>query len=842
MAKKDKKKPGGMAPVYTQILVRPLHRGINDVGAWRSAIRMADVGVRTKLYDLYEDLLIDGYLSDAIDKRIEAVTDCDLSFTINNKEVEVITELMDTPEFEGLLKEIMLSKFWGVSVDETSFLDGFNFKSIPRKHIRTKFKEIAINEGDERGIPYDGNDMILQFGGDDDYGIILKAAPYVIYKRGGFGDWAQFVELFGMPQRIGKYSSMDDASRRALIEAFETAGSAPYLVIPKETEATQTSNSSSGNGTLYNDFRKACNEEILITILGQTMTTQDGSSLSQSKVHLEVQEKKHRADRRYVERMLNKLFLPLLEKRGYPVTGGKFRFLDKAQEITVSDTVQLVKILPIPQSYLYEKYNIPQPKGAEPIAGELKEPEKDPGKEPPNGTKKEPEKPDKEKDVKNDDRNFFIRLFDFFVSARQDRATGEARIKLNDDSLDSRLINRISEEYPEFDAELFRFFADDFLNAVSMGFKNPVKLSDTFFTYGAADDALITAMEMNIFHFSAAKTLAEIQELNRLFRESKSFEDFYKKASDTLDVFNKQWQKTEYETALLTSEAASTYQRLIQKTDLFPYWEYKTVGDDKVRFEHRKLEGVILPANDPLWDKIFPPNGWKCRCYVVPRMRHEVAGVDFDEMRARVNEYFATKEWKQNEAQGWGSNRAKLATIFTEDQMYIRKFPNQAAKYLDNVTPQDWGIKKSFGTLIKEAETEANKYEGDASKWWDVNKSDVNGIEALEVKDYNGRSLFMEKKAFDAHTTDDIKSRQFRTEYLDCLRDIAFSPDEVWIGRDKKDRNNNKQVLDNIIMIKYYKDIALAVVARVEKNSLVLKTWFEVKDKAVRKGILIKKK
>ena len=824
--KKEKKKPGGTAPVYTQILVRPLHRGVNDVGSWRSAIRMADIGVRSKLYNLYEDLLIDGYLSDAIDKRIDAVTDCDLSFTIKNKETEAVTELMDTPEFELLLREIMLSRFWGISVDETFFLDGFNFKSIPRKHIRPKYKEIAINEEDERGIPYEGNDMILQFGGDDDYGIILKAAPYVIYKRGGFGDWAQFVELFGMPQRIGKYSSMDDASRRALIEAFETAGSAPYLVIPKETEAIQTSNSGTGNGSLYNDFRKACNEEILITILGQTMTTQDGSSLSQSKVHLEVQEKKHRADRRYVERMLNKLFLPLLEKRGYPVTGGKFRFLDKAQEITVDETVQLVKILPIPQSYLYEKYNIPQPKGSEAIAGEIKEPEKDPGKEPTKEPGKDPAKPDKEKDVKNDDRNFLIRLFDFFVSARQDRATGEARIKLNDDSLDSRLINRISLESPEFDAELFRLFADDFLNAVSTGFKKPVKLADTFFTYGAADDAFLTAMEMNIFHFSAAKTLAELQELNRLFRESKSFEDFYKKASDTLDVFNKRWQKTEYETAVLTAEAASTYQRLIQKTDLFPYWEYKTVGDDQVRPEHRKLEGVILPANDPLWDKIFPPNGWKCRCGVAPRMRHEVAGVDFDEMRARVKEYFGTKEWKQNEAQGWGSNRAKEATVFTEDQMYIRKFPNQAAKYLEKVSPPDWGINKSVSTLMKEAEAELPVYNGIPETWWNINKTVVNDMDVIEFKDYNSRVVYLEKADFNKNES---------TSYLDVLKNIVSNPAEVWLNK------GDKSLLDNIVMIRYYKDVAVAVIAKVNNGSaIVIKSWMKL-NKDLRKGILIKK-
>lgn len=128
-------------PVHTEILVRPIHRGVNDIGSWRSALRLADLGNRTKLYDLFTDLLIDGYLSDAIDKRIDAVTDADLAFTINGKQVDEIDALMDTPEFESLLREIMLSRFWGVSLVECLFLDGFGFKSIPRKHIRTKTKE-----------------------------------------------------------------------------------------------------------------------------------------------------------------------------------------------------------------------------------------------------------------------------------------------------------------------------------------------------------------------------------------------------------------------------------------------------------------------------------------------------------------------------------------------------------------------------------------------------------------------------------------------------------------------------------------------------------------------------
>ncbi len=48
-------------------------------------------------------------------------------------------------------------------------------------------------------------------------------------------------------------------------------------------------------------------------------------------------------------------------------------------------------------------------------------------------------------------------------------------------------------------------------------------------------------------------------------------------------------------------------------------WGYKyvTVGDTRVRPEHRGLDGTILPKNHPLWNSIFPPNGYGCRCTVI---------------------------------------------------------------------------------------------------------------------------------------------------------------------------------------------------------------------------------
>lgn len=822
MTKKKKKTPPKapdstgtkQPPVYTEILVRPIHRGVNDIGSWRSALRLADLGNRTKLYDLFTDLLIDGYLSDAIDKRIDAVTDADLAFTIDGKRVDEMDTLMDTPEFESLLREIMLSRFWGVSVVECRFLEGFEFYSVPRKHIRTKTKEIAIREEDEHGIPYAENDLVIQFGQDEDFGIILRAAPFVIYKRGGFGDWAQFVELFGMPQRIGKYSSMDEQSRRALIQAFEEAGSAPYLVIPKETEATQTTLSSSGNGALYNDFRCACNEEILITVLGQTMTTQDGSSLAQGQVHLAVQEKKHRADRRFVERMLNKYFVPLLEKRGYPVGNGKFKFLDKAQEISVSETIMLSEILPIPQSYLYDKYNIPLPEGDEAIARKEQQPQfvLPPEEEEPDDPK------DIKPDVKNRDRTWYARLWDFFVRAPQDGATtgGKARIRLSDDTMQNRIINRVAEGKGNtlFDAELFSFFADDFVRAVSEGRAKTIGLADTGFTYGARDDAFITSMEMNVFHFSAAKTLAELQELNRLFRESGSFEEFHKEALQMTDVFNKRWQQTEYETAVLTAESASNYQRLIGKTKLFPYWEYKTAGDNKVREEHRKLDGLVLPANDPRWDKIFPPNGWKCRCYVVPRMAHEVTGMDTEAEQVRCDAYFGTPEWKRNKAQHWDVNRGKTAEVFTRNQMYIQQFPEKASKLVGSLYYNDYGL-DSFGKRLAAATGEAPLFDGKKEDWF---------AEHRLIKDYKGREVELTESVFNKHTTG--KYTNVRIPLLDCIPDVLAHPDEIWINDYVKPKD-----FRNMNFIKFYAGKAINVVCEIKNGTVYqVATWFEIEQ------------
>jgi SPP1 gp7 family putative phage head morphogenesis protein len=57
--------------------------------------------------------------------------------------------------------------------------------------------------------------------------------------------------------------------------------------------------------------------------------------------------------------------------------------------------------------------------------------------------------------------------------------------------------------------------------------------------------------------------------------------------------------------------------------DAMPYWQYWTAGDLRVRPAHAALDGFTARAIDPVWRRIYPPNGFNCRCGVVPILAEE---------------------------------------------------------------------------------------------------------------------------------------------------------------------------------------------------------------------------
>lgn len=57
---------------------------------------------------------------------------------------------------------------------------------------------------------------------------------------------------------------------------------------------------------------------------------------------------------------------------------------------------------------------------------------------------------------------------------------------------------------------------------------------------------------------------------------------------------------------------------------LRPYWQYDAVNDSRTRPSHLAMDGRVFPADSPVWDTWFPPNGFKCRCTVRSLSRRQV--------------------------------------------------------------------------------------------------------------------------------------------------------------------------------------------------------------------------
>lgn len=98
-------------------------------------------------------------------------------------------------------------------------------------------------------------------------------------------------------------------------------------------------------------------------------------------------------------------------------------------------------------------------------------------------------------------------------------------------------------------------------------------------------------------------------------------EEVLRAAGVTLDPFH---IETVFRTNVLSAYGAGRLSQQLQVKRALPYWEYVTVRDSRVRDEHAALHGFLARWDDPVWKRIYPPNGYNCRCGV--RVHTQAAG------------------------------------------------------------------------------------------------------------------------------------------------------------------------------------------------------------------------
>lgn len=291
----------------------------------------------------------------------------------NGKDDELATELFNSSWFHTFLSYAQDSEYYGYSlIAITDVVDGKPvLELVPRKHVKPAQRLIVQNTGDTTGYDYtsaDFADFYIGIGEPDSLGLLLNAAPLALLKNRAALGWAQYIELFGQPIRLGKTTISNQDSVDAMYNALQNMSSAAFGVIDAN-DSIEFAESVKANGDVYAGFVKWVNEEISKTFLGGTMQSDNGSSRSQSEVHERLADTYSAYDLKKLTFWVNDLLIPKLINLGLDLTNCTFQFYELEDTASLFDmSVKLLQSgMQIEPTWFETKFNIPVTKAIAPV-------------------------------------------------------------------------------------------------------------------------------------------------------------------------------------------------------------------------------------------------------------------------------------------------------------------------------------------------------------------------------------------------------------------------------------------------------------------------------------------
>ena len=201
--------------------------------------------------------------------------------------------------------------------------------------------------------------------------------PY-LYKSYATRDWAEFLEIHGLPIRLGKYpSGASDAEKATLLRAVTQMGhnAAGIMPVEMEFELTQAANTQSDP---FLSMTRWAESSMSKAILGGTLTSQaDGKTSTNAlgEIHNEVRHDLRESDALALQSTLNQqliepiVFLNFGKRPRNRMPFIQFDVREKQDISRWADALpKLASVsLPIPESWALEQMNIPKAKDDEPI-------------------------------------------------------------------------------------------------------------------------------------------------------------------------------------------------------------------------------------------------------------------------------------------------------------------------------------------------------------------------------------------------------------------------------------------------------------------------------------------
>lgn len=309
----------------SRIVPKTVSRARADIGTWKSALRAADNVEnprRAKLQNLYSGILLDAHLTAQIELRMNHSLSVPFVLKREGQVDEESTALLKAARWKNDIdREILWANYKGYSLVELTTERGtLLVTSLPRNNIIPEKGVLLLSEDDTTGVAYrdcrEYGTWILEFGSREDYGLLNKAIPHVLFKRFAQSCWSELCEIYGIPPRFIKTNTQDPEMLNRAETMLRDMGSAAYFIIDQE-ESFEFAKGADTNGDVYNNLISLCNSEISLLITGAVIgqDTRNGNR-SKEESSIKLLDKIVQSDKRTLESYWNGVVLPALERIG----------------------------------------------------------------------------------------------------------------------------------------------------------------------------------------------------------------------------------------------------------------------------------------------------------------------------------------------------------------------------------------------------------------------------------------------------------------------------------------------------------------------------------------------
>ena len=367
----DTNKPTG-GSVKDRITKQQLTRGKSDVAKWRSSLAEAESATRPNrinLLRIFQDVVLDTHLTAVMDQRKNKVLARGFKMlNVDGSENEEATQLLKTEWFERFVNQSLDAKFYGYSLIEFGAIVEDQFTSVstvPREYVIPEFGQVKLSLGGSKVIDYTKppfSNWTMFVGSTTDMGLLNKATPIIQWKRLVQATWAEYNELYGVPLRIGRTDTRDPQARQNMEQMLDQLGSSAWGLFDEDDHIEIINGVKVGGHGTFSAFIDLADEQISKLIIGQTMTTDEGSSKSQAEVHAETMASYTGADQRGIEYLVNNALIPFAENLGLNFGGSKF-YYDNSEKLSLVEQFNIDRdLLPyykLPADYITAKYGTP---------------------------------------------------------------------------------------------------------------------------------------------------------------------------------------------------------------------------------------------------------------------------------------------------------------------------------------------------------------------------------------------------------------------------------------------------------------------------------------------------